>query len=1289
MEKQVLPYGTAARNHKDTKEHSLFRAFLLFICILVTFIASVLISLPVLAAPVVSCNFWEPVGSYISPAAGPSTAMALGSGETPYVVYIDGANSNVATVVKYNGSSWVPVGGGTISAPNASYVSIAIDNSDNIYVAYADGSNGGKATVKEYTGGAWVLVGGGPVSAGTGYYTKIAIDGSGHPYVMFQDGAAGGGPSVYKFGGVWDIVGLAPILSTPPGSSPNESIAIAPDGTIYIMFLDPAAGNAYLVYYFTAGGSYWQQHDIEVAGYTSATLTVDGSSNVYVGYVDPTSAYNSSNVFKCAPGSFSWDRVSGAAFQNDTADHLAMTVDASGNIYVAYEDYGIGHKAAVMKWDGSTWATLGNAGFSGSAGSSFSIVAPGPGHVFVGYNDGPDGGSSFNASVVQLTTPAIMGSSTVVEGSSISLSDGVPGGTWSSDNTAVATVNASGTVSGMAAGIATISYVVSGCTATKQVTVTAAPSGGICVGSTTLLSGGSGGVWSSSNIFVATVSTAGVVTGVGAGTATISHTVGGVVTPTAVTVNALPSGIGGATSVCAGSDMTVSDFTPGGTWSASNANVSINGTGGVTGVIVGTSVISYTLPTGCYRTLTETVKPLPAAISGTASVCVGGTTFLSDATTGGISWTSSNTSVATIGGSGVVTGIAAGTTTISYTIGTGCRATRVVTVNGLPPAVTGNAPVCAGATETLSDPSALTGTWSSSNSAVATIGSSTGIVNGIAGGTASVTFADANGCKASVIVTVNAILAITGAPSACLGGTTTLADGTTGGTWSSDNIAVATVGLTTGVVSGAGAGTANITYALPSGCNRAVTVTITSMTPISATNTTVCIGLSAAFTDATPSGAWTSSSVGIAAVSTGGTVTGVSAGTANITYSLSGCSTTKPVTVVSAPSGIGGTNRVCISASITMSDFTPGGTWSSTSGVSVVSTGTASSLVTGISVGTATVTYSLGGTCYRTYTLSVNALPASISGPSSVCVGSKIFLTDATTPGLSWTSSSTSVATITASGAVTGVSAGTATMTYTVPSGCNTTSTITVNALPVVGAIAGPSTVSMAGAPVLFTDGTSGGVWSSNHATVISIDAGGLATALASSGVTTIAYTVTDINGCLATATKNVSASPAPHGTSGGGTTTTTVGQTLTLATEAIAGEWTSSDNTVATVDNSGTLTAIAPGAVSVIHTVYGNDGTASSTAMPVVVNALPLDLNILPNPNKGTFTVKASGGYSPMMFEITNMLGMVVYHHDANVQDGSVNEVVELGSNLANGMYLLNVVCGTEHKALHFVIEK
>ena len=108
--------------------------------------------------------------------------------------------------------------------------------------------------------------------------------------------------------------------------------------------------------------------------------------------------------------------------------------------------------------------------------------------------------------------------------------------------------------------------------------------------------------------------------------------------------------------------------------------------------------------------VTVTIIPSPSAgtLSGNQSVCFGSTTTFSSTVSGG-AWTSSDITVATVNPSnGIITGVAAGTATITYTVtGTGgcadITATRTVTVTApsTPAASVTVQPTCATTTGTI------------------------------------------------------------------------------------------------------------------------------------------------------------------------------------------------------------------------------------------------------------------------------------------------------------------------------------------------------------------------------------------------------------------------------------------------------------------------------------------------------------------------------------------------------------------------------------------------------------
>ena len=152
-----------------------------------------------------------------------------------------------------------------------------------------------------------------------------------------------------------------------------------------------------------------------------------------------------------------------------------------------------------------------------------------------------------------------------------------------------------------------------------------------------------------------------------------------------ITVNPQPV-ITGTLSVCDGHTTTLSADISAGTWYSSNTSAATIGTAGVVyGVAGGTSDITYTAPvTGCYNYVTVSVNSTPLPSAGPGHVCVSSMITLTNSFGGGV-WTSSTPSVATVGSSdGIVTGVAAGSTDITYTWTNGCYINGMVTVHALP-----------------------------------------------------------------------------------------------------------------------------------------------------------------------------------------------------------------------------------------------------------------------------------------------------------------------------------------------------------------------------------------------------------------------------------------------------------------------------------------------------------------------------------------------------------------------------------------------------------------------------
>ena len=223
--------------------------------------------------------------------------------------------------------------------------------------------------------------------------------------------------------------------------------------------------------------------------------------------------------------------------------------------------------------------------------------------------------------------------------------------------------------------------------------------------------------WTSSNPSVATVSESGLVTAVAQGTATITATsnldntksgtcnitVNAPAAPipvTAIALNKSTAIIGIGDSETLTINYTPADANTGKAvaWTSSNTSVAtVDNSGKVTGVAVGTATITATSTTDASITASCAVTVQAVAVTGvsinptSANLQIGGSTDLTytilpaNATDKSVSWSSSNTAVATVN-DGHVSAVAAGTATITVTTTDGNKtATCSVTVTAGPP----------------------------------------------------------------------------------------------------------------------------------------------------------------------------------------------------------------------------------------------------------------------------------------------------------------------------------------------------------------------------------------------------------------------------------------------------------------------------------------------------------------------------------------------------------------------------------------------------------------------------
>lgn len=939
--------------------------------------------------------------------------------------------SGVITTVAGNGSNTPSPDGLAATATGIdSWSSLAVDNSGNLFIGLTNQkrilkvNTSGVATT--YAGSTTAHPGPGPVLpfGGTGPAVDypfwsigdIAADKRGNLFVI--DGAkicmVDSTGIIKKIAGATSVAGHSGSGGFAQNAliNPSYGLDVAENGDIYFVELNNQT-----------------MHKLVFANYSPSFA--EGSLTT---------------IASCTPGStFALDtilRVSDA----DSADTLVWSVtSAPANGTVSGTVTG-GSNSSVVYPSGLSYTA--NAGFTGV--DSFVV------QVF----DGLEYDSITVRATIVSPTSGIAGLSACM-GAPAPLNYTASGGTWSVDNTSVATIDATtGILTPVSTGTTTVTYeLYAGCTTTAVVTVNSAVSSitgasAICSGVPTSLSvTPTGGTWTSSDTTLATIDGAGVVTGVTDSLYVVSNrevtilytAPTGCTASVVLTVNATPL-ISGSPYVCEETWSTLSTIHTSATWSSSNASVvSVDGSGNLFGAVAGTATISLTGDGGCVHSITVTVNPTPT-ITGTMSICEGSTTTLTATPSGG-TWSTTDTTVATVDGSGLFTavynpayGSESQTTYVSYVATTGCNTNRVLTVNALP-VISGAGAFCNGVPSMLGLTWTGAGTWTSSDTTIA--GVYGGYVTGVAPGTVLISYTSPSGCTDTATVTILESPTISSPSVICAGATYTFTATTSPGTWASYNPYA--VGITSGgVASGVSAGVATIVYTDTNGCSANNTITVNAPSANYGV-ATLCSNDSTTLYNYEYGGTWSSADPSVALVNAStGVVYPVAAGTANITYTApSTCRVVTQVTVMPAPPSISGPSVLCLNAIGSFAPMLTGiaGTWS-TSDAGVLEVKPSSGGYQAGGVGTSTVAYTYGNGCYSSVVVTVITTPPTptVTGSTTMTVGGTQTLT-ATPTGGTWSSNNTSRATVDAtSGVVTAVSAGNVTILYTATNMCGSTS---------------------------------------------------------------------------------------------------------------------------------------------------------------------------------------------------------------------------------------------------------
>lgn len=301
-------------------------------------------------------KFWQRLGSSTYAVNYyPAPAFIIDKKDnTPYVIYRTGSDVRVK---KFDGRFWVNVGfNPQITGNGGYYPSIAVDNNSTLYIAYRDDAKNDKATVMRHNGSLWVPVGVEGFSAGKANYTTVAVDNNNVPYLAFQDETNNGKATVMKFNGTsWVIVGVAGFSTA---NAYELNLKFDSNNVPYLAFIN--AGKVTVMKY---SNNNWAAvgNAGSASGYVSSiAFDIDSKDTPYVAYRD----YNDSlKVTVLKYDNSQWQTVGKRGFSNFSTTtnsyfDIDMVLDGNNTPYVSYNDKGSVSDAVVKMYNGNSWVSL-------------------------------------------------------------------------------------------------------------------------------------------------------------------------------------------------------------------------------------------------------------------------------------------------------------------------------------------------------------------------------------------------------------------------------------------------------------------------------------------------------------------------------------------------------------------------------------------------------------------------------------------------------------------------------------------------------------------------------------------------------------------------------------------------------------------------------------------------------------------------------------------------------------------------------------------------------------------